>query len=364
MKFSISWSIICALCRLPLAQSDGYGPYHFKAHFGSSPAPTTIDVDPSFINETRLKASLTRNPIDIDIMPFTEGVPSHNLTSIRDYWVHKYDWTKVQHEINDDFHHFTTTVGPLSPDFSYDRSIELHFVHHRSQRPDAIPLLFIHGWPGSFLEVQKLLLPLTNPPPGLPAFHVIAPSIPGFGFSPAPTAPGFGLIEAGAAFNELMHQLGYKRYVVQGGDFGSHTARYMGAMFPDSVASILCNLWGVSPNATDLTRQEANQTTPAEDQYISFVQQSEAFTKAFWGIEWAVPLQMGILLGDSPVGNVVWPYFGMRMLAPGYEWGIEELITWGMMLYIPGPYGNVRIYAELKKASAHEQILKSQLTNM
>lgn len=240
-------------------------------------------------------------------------------------------------------------MEPLSSDFNYTRPVPLHFFHHRSPRADAIPLLFIHGWPGSFLEVQKLIDPLTNPPAGAPAFHVIAPDIPGFGFSPAPTAPGFGLIEAAAVFNALMHQLGYTRYVVQGGDFGSHTARYMGGMFPESVASILSNLWDVSPNETDFARQKANQTTPAEDQYIAVSQQAKAFAQAFWGIEWAVPLQMGILLGDSPVGNVAWPYLGMRRLSPGYEWGIEELITWGMMLYIPGPYGSVRIYAELKK---------------
>jgi pimeloyl-ACP methyl ester carboxylesterase len=360
LEISSFWSILIisnfsylSLTEASLRPSPAeYGSYNFKAHFGSSPAPMKIDVDPSFIAETKLKASLTRNPVDIDITPFTEGVPSHNLTAIRDYWVDKYEWSKIQDDLNEQFSHFTTTVGPLSSDFNYTRPIPLHFVHHRSPHGDAIPLLFIHGWPGSFLEVQKLLQPLTHPPAGAPAFHVIAPSIPGFGFSPAPTAPGFGLIEAGAAFNDLMHQLGYTRYVVQGGDFGSHTARYMGAMFPESVASILSNLWSVASNETDLERQKANQTTPAEDRFIAFSKQSEAFSEAFWGIEWSVPLQMGILLGDSPVGNVVWPYFGMRTLAPGYEWGIEELITWGMMLYIPGPYGNVRIYAELKKVSA------------
>lgn len=289
IKFSSIWSTLTISIFSPLSlveatsltPSDKYGPYNFKANFGSSPLPMKIDVDPSFIAETRLKAALTRNPIDIDVTPFTEGVPSHNLTAIRDYWVDEYNWSKIQKELNKEFKHFTTTVGPLSSDFNYTRPIPLHFVHHRSPRRDAIPLLFIHGWPGSFLEVQKLLYPLTNPPADAPAFHVIAPSIPGFGFSPAPTGPGFGLIEAGAAFNELMHQLGYARYVVQGGDFGSHTARYMGAMFPESVASILSNLWSVASNATDLVRQKANQTTAAEDRFIAFSKQSEAFSQAF-----------------------------------------------------------------------------------
>lgn len=149
-----------------------------------------------------------------------------------------------------------------------------------------------------------------------------------------------------------MHQLGYEHYVIQGGDFGSHTARYMGAAYPESVKSTLCNLYGVTTNDTDLVRYASGQTTVEESSYIEFLQQNEPFTKTFWGIEAMVPLQMGILLGDSPVGNTLWPYFGMRGLTPGYNWSIEELITWGMMLYIQGPYGNVRIYSELERVSA------------
>ena len=332
------------------SMNDGsYGPFNFKASFGSSPTPMIIDVDPRFIAETRLKASLTRNPIDIELPPFTEGVPSHNLTTIRDYWVNQYNWSAVQESLNTDFNHFTTTIGPLPSSYNYTRPLPLHFIHHRSPRSNAIPLLFIHGWPGSFLEVTKILKPLTHPPPDMPAFHVVAPSIPGFGFSPAPTAPGFGLIEAGAAFNDLMAQLGYHHFVVQGGDLGSHTARYMGAMFPESVVSILSNLYGVNPNTTDLARQAQGKTTTQENAYINFIEQAEPFYDSFWGIEKTVPLQMAILLGDSPVGNIAWPYLGMRSFSPGYSWTVEELITWGMMLYIQGPYGSVRIYAEMER---------------
>jgi hypothetical protein len=335
-----------------LTSNDSYGPLNFKATFGPSPVPMAIDVDPHFIAETRLKASLTRSPIDIDLPPFTEGVPSHNLTSIRDYWVNQYNWSVVQDNLNTNFNHFTTTVGPLPSPYNYTLPVPLHFVHHRSPHTNAIPLLFIHGWPGSFLEVAKILEPLTQPPPGMPAFHVVAPSIPGFGFSPAPTAPGFGLIEAAAAFNALMGQLGYDRFVVQGGDFGSHTARYMGAMFPESVVSILSNLYNVNPNTTDLERQSRGEITTEENAYIDFIEGNEPFYNAFWGIEKTVPLQVAILLGDSPVGNIAWSYLGIRPFSPGYSWGIEELITWGMMLYIPGPYGNTRIYSELERVSS------------
>jgi pimeloyl-ACP methyl ester carboxylesterase len=350
-KALLLYQFVAATAEALLTSNTSYGPFNLNASFGSSPTPMIIDVDPRFIAETRLKASLTRNPIDIYLLPFTEGIPSHNLTAIREYWVNQYNWSVVQDNLNADFNHFTTTVGPLPSTYNYTRPVPLHFVHHRSTRSNAIPLLFIHGWPGSFLEVAKILEPLTQPPPEVPAFHVVAPSIPGFGFSPAPTGPGFGLIEAGAAFNDLMGQLGYDHFVVQGGDLGSHTARYMAAMFPESVVSILSNLYNVNPSATDLARQAQGETTAEENAYIDFIEQSEPFYNAFWGIQETVPLQVAILLGDSPVGNIAWTYLGMRSFSPGYFWEIEELITWGMMLYIQGPYGSVRIYAELDRVS-------------
>lgn len=342
---------ITVLCS-PL-QPSSYSPYNFKATFTNSPIPMTIDVDPKFIETTRLKASLTRAPIDLDEPLWTEGVPSQNTTAIATYWAQSYDWFTTQRALNKNFHHFTTTVGPVNiTNSTFHEPLQLHFIHHKSPRKDAIPLLFIHGWPGSFLEVERILSDLINPPSSSdPAFHVIAPSLPGFGFSPAPRKSGLGLRETGAAFHLLMAQLGYRRYVVQGGDFGSHTARWMGSMFPESVVSILANLYGVNADEADLARYANGTTTEEEAAYIEFTEAAAPLADSFWGIEKTVPLQIGMLLGDSPVGNVIWPYFGMRAMTPGYEWTMDELITWGMMLYIQGPYGNVRIYKQLEVVS-------------
>ncbi|KAK5056501.1 hypothetical protein LTR84_012032 [Exophiala bonariae] len=336
---------------LAIQDSDGYGPLNFKAAFGPLPQPMIIDVNPAFIEQTRVKASLTRLAINIDVPPFTEGVPSTEISNIVNFWTHEYNWTTVQTSLNSQYRHFTTTIPPLNDSQTkFPDPTSLHFIHHISSRPDAIPLLFIHGWPGSFLEVGKILTDLVEPSDSFdPAFHIVAPSIPGFGFSPAPTKPGFGLVETGAAFHQLMLQLGYERYVIQGGDFGSHTARYMGAAYPESVVSILCNLYGVPANMSDRARREANETTAEEDAYIDILDMTEPFAEAFWNLEAAVPLQLGILLTDSPVGNLAWPYMGMRGFAPGYEWALEDLITWAMMLYIQGPYGSVRIYHELQR---------------
>ncbi len=137
------------------------------------------------------------------------------------------------------------TAGP-----NYTHPIPLHFVHHRSPRQDAIPLLHIHDSLGSFIEVEGIIDSLTNPQDTTaPAFHVVAPDIPGFGFSPAPEFPGLGLREVGQGFNDLMSQLGYERYVIGGGDFGALTLRHMATDFPDSVASVCSYFYLVYPNS-------------------------------------------------------------------------------------------------------------------
>ncbi len=118
----------------------------FKANFGPTPKPFKIQVDPEFIKFTKLKASMTRYTEDIEQADWLDGPPRHNITTIRDYWVNEYDWESVEREINKNLTQFTITVYSGK---NYTYPIPLHFVHHRSPRSDAIPLLFIHGWPCS-----------------------------------------------------------------------------------------------------------------------------------------------------------------------------------------------------------------------
>lgn len=170
---------------------------NFAGSFSYPPQPFTLNVDRDFIETTRLKASLTRFTEDLlDVVAWEDGTPTHNISVLRDYWVNEYDWDKAEAEINRKYQQFTTVVHSGE---NYTHPIPLHFVHNKSPREDAIPLLFLHGWPGSFLEVGKIIDELTNPPnSSVPAFHVVAPSLPGFGFSPAPRYPGLGTREAGA----------------------------------------------------------------------------------------------------------------------------------------------------------------------
>jgi len=251
------------------------------------------------------------------------------------------------------FEQYTTTVD-IAKVSQYKEPVPLHFVHHVSPRQDAIPLLFIHGWPGSFLEVGPLINYLTHPPrDDLPAFHVVAPSIPGFAFSPAPTQSGFGYIEAAHAFDQLMRQLGYRRYVMQGGDAGGIIMRYQANLYPESVVSGLNSFWTVSPSEEDRQRHELGETSEDE---ASFIGLHDWFIGEHWGygqIQQTRPLRLGFAITDSPIGLAMWLYDAMW---PGVEnvevWTPQEIITWTMMHWIQGPYGALRIYKEGAAAGA------------
>ncbi|KAL9616114.1 MAG: hypothetical protein Q9160_008985, partial [Pyrenula sp. 1 TL-2023] len=237
---------------------------------------------------------------------------------------------------------------------NYTDPVPLHFVHHPSSRPGAMPLLFLHSWPGSFLEVGNIINLLTNPPNStLPAFHVVAPSIPGFGFSPAPLAPGLGPIASVHAFHALMLKLNYPRYVAQGGDWGGILIRLQAFYFPSSLISFLDTFYLIQPNATDLARFSANTTSPEETTYINSVVYT--FDNHFSGyrlIQETEPLSLAYATTDSPLGLAMWIYQAIR---DAVDWTVSttpsrfdatEVITWTLMYYIQGPYGSFRFYKE------------------
>lgn len=173
------------------------------------PRPYTINVDPSFIEETRLKARSFRSSLDITQPAWADGPSTSIITSFAKYWEETYDWSAVQSQINANFSHYITTVPP--PGGRYNNSLDIHFIHQRSKRDYAIPLLMLHGWPSTSLEWEKVILDLADPADdNKPAFHIVAPDLPGYGFSPAPTAPGLGPSEQSTAFASLMEQLGYE----------------------------------------------------------------------------------------------------------------------------------------------------------
>jgi pimeloyl-ACP methyl ester carboxylesterase len=210
-------------------------------------------------------------------------------------------------------------------------------------------LLFLHGWPGSFLEVEPLIDSLTNPPnTSLPAFHVVAPSLPGYGFSPSPLKAGMGAKVIGAAFNALMtEKLGYARYVLQGGDFGAIIARVMAVEHPGSVAALHSYFWVMNPAPSDLERYIAGAATAEER---AFIETNQRFNHDLWptfGTLSALrPRKLSAALADSPVGLAVWIYDLLRPVTWGEAdrvWTPERIVTWAMMQWIPGVYATLAI---------------------
>lgn len=320
---------------------------NIRATYGTSPTPFTIDVEPRFIDDVRFRVKNARSPVPPGGYEpaYAEGPTLANFSALRDHWLDHYDWFAEQALINNKLKQFTTTVQ--SRDSNYTHEVPLHFVHHRSSRADAIPLLFVHGWPGSFLEVTKIIDLLTDPPnSSVPAFHVVAPSIPGFGFSPAPTYNNYGTTEAGHSFNALMQQLNYTRYVYQGGDIGGFILRRQAASHPNQLVSALSNFWIEKPNDTDLARFAANETSEGETTYLKTI---EHFTLELSGYRFeqeTQPLTLGYLASDSPLGFALWIYALMRLdVEPGSpNWTLSEIITWSLLYTIQGPLGGFRMY--------------------
>lgn len=256
------------------------------------------------------------------------------------------------------YNHFTTTVRPdATANYPYD--VALHFVHHRSNRSDATPLLFIHGWPGSWMEVTKIIDSLTNPPnASLPAFHVVAPSIPGFGFSPAPQHDGLGPVAAGHVFQALMAQLGYDRFVIQAGDWGAAVLRVMASAYPEHVISALSNFWMRKPRASDRQALEDGSATADEAAYIRTYDNFNYNESGYRFIHQTAPLELAYALTDSPVGNAMWidQLLQLAVTTPNF-WSTEDIITWTMMYQIPGPYAGSRFYRLAQKDGFFENIL-------
>ncbi|RVX67737.1 hypothetical protein B0A52_07860 [Exophiala mesophila] len=318
---------------------------NFKATFTQEVTPFNIEVDQDFLDNTRLKASLTRFVDDLEEQEaFTDGPPRQTAEKVADYWANKYDWRAIEADINSKLKQYTTLVE--TPTTKFTGPIPLHFVHHRSPREDAIPLIFVHGWPGSFLEVDNIIEPLTNPPDAsMPAFHVVAPSIPGYGFSPSPRKPGFGYRQSGAAFHALMQKLGYKKYVFQGGDAGDLINRYMAVDFPESVVSGHSNFWVIPPNEDDLDKYRRNESSPDEKYLIELY---GGFTTKHWAygqIHQTRPLKLAGAMTDSPVGLAMWIYDSVVSGVPDPSiWTPELIITWTMMHWINGPYAAFSLY--------------------
>lgn len=241
----------------------------------TAPIPFKIHLSDSFLEETKSKLKTARFPGELDLASgnkWSYGTPLATVQDLAAYWRDSFDWRKIENRLNE-MPQFTADVKGEGVE-----SINVHFVHKRSSKSNAIPLLFVHGWPGNFTEVEKILPLLTEPKDGGQAYHVVAPSLPGFVFSSAPKLPGYDLHSIAATFNQLMLDLEYQTYVGQGGDWGSFICRALAIGHKDHCCAIHVNMFPVPPpsmfNPIEVIKYLAGGYTKLE---IDHLKETQAF---------------------------------------------------------------------------------------
>jgi pimeloyl-ACP methyl ester carboxylesterase len=263
--------------------------------------PFTVNVPQEAIDELRRRLAATNWPEKETVPDQSQGVPLAMIQKLARHWATDYDWRKVEERLNA-LPQFITEIDGL----------DIHFIHVRSQHEDALPLIVNHGWPGSIIEQLKIIEPLTDPTAhgGSPAdaFHVVIPSMPGYGFSGKPTSPGWGPERMGRAWAELMKRLGYDRYVAQGGDWGAFVVDQMGLQAPDGLLAIHTNMPATVPadvNAAALAGAPPPAGLSAEER-----QAYEQLIRTFKQVEYARMMatrpQTLYGIADSPVGLAAW----------------------------------------------------------
>ncbi|MBB4960736.1 pimeloyl-ACP methyl ester carboxylesterase [Micromonospora polyrhachis] len=258
--------------------------------------PFRIEISQEHLDDLRHRLASTRWPAEVPGAGWEAGVPLGYLKDLADYWHTTYDWRAHEAQLNE-FPQFTTVVDGQN----------IHFLHVRSAEPDALPLILTHGWPGSVVEFMKVIGPLTDPARygGDPAdaFHVVAPSLPGFGFSSPLTTPGWSTDRVARAWAELMGRLGYHRYGAQGGDTGAIVSPKLGRVDSEHVIGVHVNNLGTFPSG-DPT--ELADLTEADQARLALMTTWGRDMSGYAIVQSTRPQTISYALTDSPVGQLAW----------------------------------------------------------
>jgi epoxide hydrolase len=252
--------------------------------------PFRIETTDGELADLRQRLVMTRWPDAETVDDWSQGVPLAYLKDICDYWATEYDWRVAEQRLNA-LPQYRTEIDGLG----------IHFVHLRSPHPQAIPLVMTHGWPGSIVEFLKVIGPLTDPDDPADAFHVVCPSVPGYGFSDKPREPGWTVQRIASAWTELMARLGYERYGAQGGDWGTSISTSIAQQDPEHVMGIHLNPPIAAPDPATL-----NDLTESERAAIADLKRAGASESGYSGQMATRPQTVGYALNDSPAGLCAW----------------------------------------------------------
>ena len=256
--------------------------------------PFRIEASDAELEDLKRRLQTTRWPEPAPVDDWSQGIPLAYVQEVCAYWAEKYDWRVREARLNA-FPQFRTPIDGLG----------IHFVHVRSPHADALPLVISHGWPGSIVEFHKVIEALARPTEhggdARDAFHVVCPSLPGYGFSDKPREPGWGVDKIGELWDRLMLRLGYERYVAQGGDWGAMITTAIGVQNRGHCAGIHLNMPIALPDPATM-----NELTEAEQATLAALQHYEQWDSGYSKQQSTRPQTLGYGLVDSPAGQAAW----------------------------------------------------------
>ncbi len=307
--------------------------------------PFDIHVDDTVLDDLRNRLERTRFPDQIEGTGWEYGIPIDYLRELVGYWTDTYDW-RVQEARLNGLAHYRTRIDGQS----------IHFIHARSAHANAFPLVITHGWPGSVVEFLDVIPRLTDPEAyggtAADAFHVVAPSLPGYGWSEPPRTPGWDVQRIAQAFSELMHRLGYARYGAQGGDWGAQVTTRLGALDPEHCAAIHLNMPLASPPEEPAPLTDEEQADLADLQ--EFIREESAYANE----QGTKPQTVGAALNDSPAGLLAWIVEKFRTWSdcdghPENCYTRDQLITNVMLYWVTQTSASsARLYWEARRSGS------------
>ncbi|CPR03286.1 epoxide hydrolase [Mycobacterium bohemicum DSM 44277] len=304
---------------------------------GESVRPFRIAVADDVLDDLRSRLARTRWPEAECVDDWSQGIPLAYTRALADHWADVYDWRARETALNR-FDQYVTEIDGL----------DIHFIHQRSPHDGAFPLVITHGWPGSIVEFHKVIEPLTNPASGRAedAFHVVCPSLPGYGFSGKPTRTGWGVERIAQAWETLMLRLGYERYGAQGGDWGAAVTTQIGRN-GGHCAGIHLNMPIGRP-----TPESLKDPTPEEQKALAALADHRKWGTGYSKQQSTRPQTLGYGLVDSPVGQLAWivEKFWAWMDCDGHPENVltrDELLDNVMVYWVTGTgASSARLYWE------------------
>ncbi len=314
--------------------------------------PFKIEVSDEALNDLQQRLALTRLPDQLNGVSWEYGSDLEYMKEVIRYWQQDFNWRAQEAQLNQ-FDHFKTYVDDL----------EMHFIHQRSENPDAIPLLLVHGWPGSISEFTKIIGPLTAPEQhggdAADSFHIIAPSLPGFGFSGIPVETGYNPERIALVLAALMERLGYQQYALAGGDWGAIINRHLANHYPERLIGLHSNMIIAGPPQDEALRERTDEDELALQQSRQAYMRNEV---GYQQIQGTKPQTLGYGLNDSPAGLAAWiieKFHGWSDLPQGASGNLDdnfskdELLTNVAIYWFTGTItSSARIYYENRNTPA------------